>query len=156
MANLSSFPTNPLIAHPISEKLNKANHALWKAQVRAAIRGARLEGHLSGASKAPEEEIIDKEGKKSPNQAFEEWDARDQQVLGYILSSLSREVLLNVVQAKTAAEAWTSIEAMFAAQTRTRAVNLRIALTTTKKGGMTVAEYYSKMKSYGNDMAAVG
>lgn len=127
-----------------------------KAQVRAAMRGARLEGYLTGATKMPDEETVDNKGKKSPNPAFEEWEAKDQQILSYLLSSISREVQIQVTSAKTAAEAWHSIEAMFASQTRARAVNLRLALSTTKKGSMTVAEYYTKMKGYGDEMAAAG
>lgn len=45
---------------------------------------------------------------------------------------------------------------MFASQSRARAVNLRIALSTTKKGNMSVSDYYSKMKGYSDEMAAAG
>jgi hypothetical protein len=44
---------------------------------------------------------------------------------------------------------------MFALQARARAVNLRNALSTTKKGSMNVAEYFAKMKGY-DDMAVAG
>ena len=57
-----------IIVHPISEKLSKEkkNHALWKAQVRAAVRRARIDGHLTGESVALEKDFIDKEAKKTP------------------------------------------------------------------------------------------
>jgi hypothetical protein len=37
----SSFanPLNPLVGIAISEKLSKTNHAMWKAQILAAVRG---------------------------------------------------------------------------------------------------------------------
>ena len=44
----------------------KKNHALWKAQVRAAVRRARIDGHLTGESVALEKDFIDKEAKKTP------------------------------------------------------------------------------------------
>jgi len=44
---------NPMVGQAISEKLNKNNHALWKMQVLAIVRGARLEGFLTGATKTP-------------------------------------------------------------------------------------------------------
>jgi hypothetical protein len=46
----SSFvnPLNPLVGIAISEKLSKTNHAMWKTQILAAVRGARLVGHLTG------------------------------------------------------------------------------------------------------------
>ena len=40
--------------------------------------------------------------------------------------------------------------------TRARAVNLRLAFLTTKKGDLTITEYFAKMKGYGDDMAAAG
>jgi hypothetical protein len=52
MASSSSTPSNPLLAQP-TEKLAKTNHAIWFAQVRATIRGAKLLGYLTGDSKAP-------------------------------------------------------------------------------------------------------
>jgi hypothetical protein len=52
MASSSSTPSNPLHAQP-TKKLAKINHAPWFAQVRAAIRGAKLLGYLTGDSRAP-------------------------------------------------------------------------------------------------------
>lgn len=118
------------------------------------MRGARLEGHLTGATTAPVVEISDKDGKMTRNPAFEEWDARDQQILSFLFGSITREVMTHVAYATTAAEAWKEIEAMFASQTRAQAVNFRIALTTTKKGNMTATDYFAKMKGFADAMAA--
>jgi hypothetical protein len=69
----------PMIAQPISEKLN---HLTWRAQVLAAIRGARLEGFLTGKTEALAAEIVskDNDGKtiKTPNPTHESWLAQDQ------------------------------------------------------------------------------
>jgi hypothetical protein len=93
----SSTLTNPLPAQPVTEKLTKLNHALWHAQVRAAIRGARLFGFLTGDSKAPPSKIMQKDtnGKEVEvlNPEYEDWEATNQQVLSYLLSSLSKEIL---------------------------------------------------------------
>lgn len=156
MASSSSLPSNPLVAVSVTEKLSKPNHALWKAQVRSAIRGTRLEGHLTGVTKAPPMEIKDKDGKAAINPEFQEWETRDQQILNFLFSSLAKDVMSHVASTTTAAAAWRSIEAMFASQTRARVINLRLALSTTKKGALSVAEYYTKMKSYGDDVAAAG
>ena len=108
----------------------------------------------------PAAEVIQKgaDGKdeKVPNPALEDWEAVDQQVLGYLLSLVSKDVLTQVATSTTAAEAWKTIEDMFASQTRARSVNIRIALATTKKENSSVAEYFAKMKSLDDDMAAAG
>lgn len=58
--------------------------------------------------------------------------------------------------AKTSAEAWKVITDMFASHTRARATNVRLALATTKKENMTIAQYYGKMKGFADEMAAAG
>jgi hypothetical protein len=45
---------------------------------------------------------------------------------------------------------------MFSSQTRARIINTRIILSTTKKGDMTMAEYFTKMQQLGDEMAATG
>lgn len=79
----SNLPSNPLAGHKVTEKLGKQNYALWKTYVRSAVRGAHLQGHLTGDTKAPEKELVatvDGKEQKRPNPAFEEWEVRDQQV----------------------------------------------------------------------------
>src|SRR5690348_5246327 len=118
MASSSASP-NPLLAQPVTEKLHKNNHALWKSQVRAAIRGARLQGYLTGAPppRMPAAEIVEKgaDGKPLtlPNPAREEWEATDQQVLSYLLTSVTKDVLMQVATSAIAAKAWKTIEDMF-------------------------------------------
>jgi hypothetical protein len=46
------------LLQPVSKKLSKNNHSLWKAQVCATVRGARLQGFLSSKSKAPPTKIV--------------------------------------------------------------------------------------------------
>jgi hypothetical protein len=107
----------PMTAQPVSEKLTKLNHPTWRAQVLAAIRGAHLEGFLTGKTGAPATEIVskDNDGKtiKTPNPVHESWLAQDQQVLSFLLSSLSKEILSSAASKSTAALAWKEIEGMF-------------------------------------------
>jgi hypothetical protein len=121
MASSSSSTAfaNPLFGVQVSEKLTKQNHSLWSAQVLTALRGARLEGHVLGTSVPPEAELEQKEGEKGektvrvPNPAYGEWFATDQQVLGFLFSSLTREIRSQVAGAPTAAAAWKTIENTF-------------------------------------------
>jgi hypothetical protein len=81
---------------------------------------------------------------------------RDQALLGYLLSSLTREVLMSVTTHTTSAAIWGALEEMFASCTRAQMVNTRIALATTKKGFATMAEYYSRMKNFAEEMTSSG
>lgn len=93
MATSASVLANPWFGIAVTEKLSRTNHAMWKAQILAAVRGAHLEGHLTGSTSAPAVEIDGKDsaGKdaKVSNPAYEEWFAKDQQVLSFVLGSLA-------------------------------------------------------------------
>jgi hypothetical protein len=113
MASSSSISTNPLLGHVIFEKLSRGNQLMWKAQVPPIVCGAQLEGFLTGASKAPGEFIITKDGDKevkNANPAYETWVTLDQQVLGFLLSSLTTEVIQQLATSKNVATTWQIIE----------------------------------------------
>jgi hypothetical protein len=71
---------------PISKKLTRNNHVLWRAQVLAVLRGAQLAGFLEGTTKALAKKIhmTKKSGKEegeveeASNSAFELWKAQEQ------------------------------------------------------------------------------
>jgi hypothetical protein len=69
---------------------------------------------------------------------------------------LSREILAQVATARTSAEAWKTITDMFTSHTRARMTNVHLALATTKKDNMTVAQYYGKMNGLTDEMSAAG
>jgi hypothetical protein len=127
--------------------------------VLPVVRGARLEGFLTGKSKMSDEYLTMTDGDKEvkiPNLAYEAWVALDQQVLGFLLSLVTREVLQQVSSCKTAVAAWKTIEHAFGSHTRARAVNTRMALVNTQKGNMSISEYVNKMCALGDEMTSVG
>jgi hypothetical protein len=81
----------------VSEKLSQENYILWKAQVLATVWGACLYGYLNGTTDAPSKTIqveqADKTIKIEDNPAFAAWYAQDQQLLSFLLSAVSKEVL---------------------------------------------------------------
>ena len=99
---------------------------MWEAQVLSALRGAQVVHFLDPSTQPPEKFIVTKNEKKSDDAAktgdkppvlnpeFEQWVAKDQQVLSYLLTSLSREIRSQVTNVTTAAGAWASIKALHA------------------------------------------
>jgi hypothetical protein len=77
MTSSSPAPTAiPLM--PVSEKLARDNHTVWKAQVVVALRGTQLYGFLDGTSIKPAEQIKAKVGSDEEyifNPAFVVWKA---------------------------------------------------------------------------------
>jgi hypothetical protein len=48
------------------------------------------------------------------NPSYDLWKAQEQQVLSYLLTSVSRDVLVQIVALPTAAEVWKHLETSFA------------------------------------------
>lgn len=145
---------------PPAEKLTKGNFLLWKAQVMPALRGAQVTGLLDGTDAAPPAMVEQQQSDKSmvavPNPLYAPWLSKDQQVLSYLMNSLSKEVLIQFTGKENTYDLWTGITTLFASQSQSRITNLRIAITTTKKGAMSSTAYISKMKSLGDELAAAG
>jgi hypothetical protein len=110
-----------ILSIPFSEKLTKTNYPLWCAQVLSTIRAAQLDGLLTGAETAPEQYLTvtraDKMVSKEPNPAYASWVARDQAILGYVLSSLTRETLMHVSRCSTLAHVWSTLVDLYSPQT---------------------------------------
>ena len=56
----------------------------------------------------------------------------------------------------TSHEVWTTLTNQYGARTRARILYLRTQIQTTKKGSLTIHDYYSKMKTILNTLRAVG
>ena len=156
----TSSTTSSLLGQSVSEKLTRDNFLFWKAQILPPLRGAQLDRLLDGSRAAPTKtidvEAADKSIKKVDNPEYALWVAQDQQVLGYLLNSLSKDVLIQVLEAKTAAQAWAAITSLFSAHSKAWVTNLKMLLSTTRKGGMTAAAYYAKMKTIRDELVATG
>jgi hypothetical protein len=118
-------------------------------------------GFLDGTNKAPADTITveDSDGKgctKVSNPEYENWVQTDQQVLHYLLASLSKEILVSCIGMRTASAVWLAIKTMFAAKSRTRIANLRVQLANTKKEGKTTAQYFAAVKAITDELAAAG
>jgi glutathionylspermidine synthase len=99
---------------------------------------------------------LDEEIQEVPNPTFELWKVQELQVLSYLLTSVSHEVLVQIAVLPLVAELWKHIEISFSSRSRAWIINTRMALATTQKDLSTVAEYISKMKTLADEMASAG
>lgn len=120
LASLSSVPN---VSNQLSVKLNSTNYILWKTQMLPILRGYNLENHIDKNFTPPPSTL---NGQSNPE--FTTWYFEDQIVLGWINSSLSESMLADVVGVSSALEAWTCLEASFAAGCRTQTRHLKSAI----------------------------
>jgi hypothetical protein len=138
MAGFSTSSTMlPALGPLVSEKLTRDNFLLWRAQFMPVLRGAQLMRYLDEKTEIPPEKITilgdDKKLATVPSPEYSVWVAQDQQVLAYLLNSLTNETLGHVATVDTSTEAWKALSESFAAQSKAKVANLRYALTNTKK-----------------------
>jgi hypothetical protein len=83
-SNSSAFAVVPAIGYPVTEKLARNNHALWKAQVQSALKVVQVGHFIDKAAVAPPEKVPKATGKTDeliPNPEYDAWIAKDQQIL---------------------------------------------------------------------------
>jgi hypothetical protein len=61
-----------------------------------------------------------------------------------------------VVAFDTPVEVWSYISSSFESQSRARIINVRMALSITKKGDMPISKYIAKMKALADEMTSTG
>ncbi|KAK1620664.1 hypothetical protein QYE76_026181 [Lolium multiflorum] len=90
----------------------------------------------SSSDEFPRHQItVDKDVKSSQeiNPAYDAWVATDQQVLLFLLNTLSPDILISVIGMETAVDVWGAIKSMFASQSKMRISNLCFTLAKTKR-----------------------
>ena len=159
MASSLSAPVLAL-GNPPTQLLTRENFLVWKALVVPALRGAQVLALVEGSEDAPEEylEVEDDNKKKIKieNPDYLTWIARDQQVLRFIINSLSPDVLAHVIGLESSADVWSAINALVSSKSRSRIQQLRSALNDSKKGDLSATKYIAKMKNFASELAAAG
>jgi hypothetical protein len=122
--------------------------------VLAVARGARLSGYLDGTIAAPSKTItveqVDKTVKMEENPVYASCYVQDQQLLSFLLNSVTKEALDQIAIETSVAGAWRVITGMFVPHSRAWIVHLRSKLAST------CTAYYTMMKGFADEMAAAG
>ncbi|KAH9699463.1 retrovirus-related pol polyprotein from transposon RE1 [Citrus sinensis] len=131
----------------------------FSSQVLASIRGNRLEKFIDESITPPPSHIAqryDDELRSVENPEFATWRAQDQILLGWLLSSMSEGIISLVFNLETSLEVWKAVETQFGSQSKSRLLHLRYLMNSTRKDDLKMTEYFIKMKSIADNMAAAG
>jgi hypothetical protein len=156
----TSNPVSPPINHGqfLTIKLTHANFLLWQAQILPYLRSQRLIGYVTGVIQCPSSTLpaAERGGTPLPNPAYAKWFEQDQAILSVILASLSPEVLSQCLFLTTSKAVWDKLDGLYVAQSRARAMQLRMQLTTLKKNDLSATDYFSRVKELTDNLAAAG
>jgi hypothetical protein len=114
-------------------------------------------GFLDGSNLASAKEVaasMAASAKKVSNPEYEHWYNHDQQLLSGLLLSMIKEVLQDVIVAKTSKEVWDSLQMKFASSTKALTVQIHIKLMTSKKHDLSAADFFRKIMWLANELAA--
>ena len=75
-------------------------------------------------------------------------------MFGWLLSSKSEGIISIVFNLETSLEVWKAIEVQFRSQSKSRLLHLRYMVNSTRKDDMKIIDYFIKMKTIADYMAA--
>jgi hypothetical protein len=142
--------------HAVTIRLTETNYLIWRAQLLPYLRSTKLIGYLDGSLPAPPKQVASSSEDGAANPAYQRWYDQDQQVLSGLLSSISEDILRDLIDATSSKVVWDMLQRRFASATRARTVQLRVELATTKKRDLSAADYFRKVKGLATDLAAAG
>ncbi|XP_020199455.1 uncharacterized protein [Aegilops tauschii subsp. strangulata] len=81
---------------------------------------------------------------------------QDQIVLSYLLASLSDEVLQQVHRFETSRAIWAHVEEMYNIHCRASIIQIKLDMAVFRKGNLSMADYFAKIRTNADQLAAVG
>ncbi|KAF5480595.1 hypothetical protein F2P56_001331 [Juglans regia] len=93
---------------------------------------------------------------KTPDPTFLSWTQTDQLILSTLISTLSDNLIAQMIGYSTAREVWKAIDKLFTSQSHARIIQLRYQLATISKGSSSVSDYFQKVKHLYDTMSAAG
>jgi hypothetical protein len=73
-----------------------------------------------------------------------------------LMSSISDDMLPQVISCKTTHELWTTLDQIFTSESQACTLNLRLQLTMAKKGNLSISDYFYKIKQIIANLDAAG
>jgi uncharacterized membrane protein YgcG len=125
-----------------------------------ALKGSQLAKYIQSGTQSPSPFLAPEKGKEDSketpqhNPDYEAWVAKNQTVLNYLLSNMSKEILGQVNNEVTASGAWAAFEKLFSSQSWVWVISSRMALAMATKGTSSISEYYGKVKTLADEMAS--
>ncbi|KAH6808195.1 hypothetical protein C2S51_029303 [Perilla frutescens var. frutescens] len=129
-------------------KLDDNNYLLWKQQAEVTIGGYGLEGFITGETPVPEQFILGTSDSGTVvNLAFKAWLRQDRLITSWLLSSMTKSVLIALVGLTTSRDIWKTLESNFASQSRAKLMQMK---------NLGMVEYLNKVKNYCDILGVAG
>jgi hypothetical protein len=159
-ASLQNIPTASFSHFAQSVlKLNKTSFLVWRGLLEPFLQGHDLYGFIDG-TKTPSHPYTstspDRSITISTDPETAQWFRQDQLILSMLMSTISEELLPQVLGCCTAQELWNAIERTFMSASRANTMTLHYQLATAKKGSSSIIDYFHRLKHTAATLAAAG
>lgn len=116
----SILPTNILntASHSIIVKFTIENYLRCKAQIEPFLKGPRLLDYIDGFAFIPPPSI-----NNAPNPTYCTWVLQDKLIMFNLNSTLSESILAQVIDCKTSASIWSTLQRLFVAKSSAHVVH---------------------------------
>ncbi|KAL4335089.1 hypothetical protein GQ457_07G028430 [Hibiscus cannabinus] len=136
--------------------LDDTNFLLWKQQVILTIRGLGLEEYIDPDVTKPTRYVERAAGEQVLNPEYVQFVKQDSSLASWLLSTVSADILPQLVGADTSAEIWSVITGLYSKLSTTKIMHLHCKLRSMKKGAMSMREYTLKIKEVCDLLALSG
>jgi hypothetical protein len=126
------------------------------SQFQPILRGNELQGLVDGTDQCPRQFIINENNVQTTNPAYVAWQKKDQLLLSWIISSLAPTLVSSMYGVNTSHQAWTSLAAKYASQSKSRISHLKRQLQNLQQGSKTCTEYLNMAKQWADQLSAAG
>jgi hypothetical protein len=136
-------------------KLKGPNYLRWVAQFQPILRGNDLLGLIEGTDLCSPQFLSGEGNSQTLNLAYTAWQKKDQLLLSWIICSLSPSLVSSVYGLDTSHQAWTSLAARYASESKSWVSHLKRQLQSLQQGNKTCTEYLKLAKELADELAVV-
>ncbi|KAB2629424.1 hypothetical protein D8674_034219 [Pyrus ussuriensis x Pyrus communis] len=133
-------------------KLKSSNYLPWRALFAPILRRYKLLGVIDGTKIYPPPFLAD----RSLNPAAEEWYEKDQNLLIWLNSTLSEEIIPFTVGVSSFRELWVKLEQRFGGVSEANIHQLRSRLQSVQKGSNSISVYLQQIKEIADSLHVAG
>jgi len=90
------------------------------------------------------------------NSEYLNWLLSNQLFLGWLFSTIAKEVLAQVIRGESSIEVWSLLKNLYSQQTIAKLFQLKQQLRSIKKDSLSINGYILKLKTIGHSLTAIG
>ncbi|KAJ3708372.1 hypothetical protein LUZ61_012077 [Rhynchospora tenuis] len=155
----STLPSNtsPMVflTLPVHTKLSRSNFLAWRSQVEPLLHEYGLISFITSPPPSPSA-INPATGQLQMHPDYLCWYKQDQMVLAWLRTSLSEQILAQVVSYSNSFDLWRYLTQSYSATSRARLTELKKKLQSVTKGSGSCEDFIQKIRAIADELSFIG